>query len=124
MRQHHSHDPMGLGYYTCLCVISGNHHITVLCDLDTIDNILVTYWHARILSTFSLQKSDQSGEFLIPVCRLFKGILACQYVTKILSIVSKSHSTVMWWLPLLYKKLNVGYSIYLSQCSAHVCCRV
>ena len=48
MRQHHSHDPMGLGYYTCLCVISGNHHITVLCDLDTIDNILVTYWHARI----------------------------------------------------------------------------
>ena len=47
MRQHHSHDPMGLGYYTCLCVISGNHHISVLCDLDNIDNILVTYWHAR-----------------------------------------------------------------------------
>ena len=48
MRQHHRHDPMGLGYYTWLCVISGNHHIAVLYDLDNIDNILVTYWHARI----------------------------------------------------------------------------
>jgi hypothetical protein len=87
MRQHHIHDPTGLGYYTCLCVISGNHHITVLCDLDNIDNILYLDFHYSILSvpyggysinascalnlisTFSLQKSDQSGEFLIPVCR-------------------------------------------------------